>query len=152
MEEQPPTSIQIDLDSLPLCRACLRVVLLVLVQGYLFWLYLKELIKQDKTMYDRLDVACFVTSLASLGTAVVATLGWGVAIGGVGHLCRLAWGLVLLLVFLRCVFRRRETGLCFMAIVLAIGVYFGVMMYYKHTIPIRYSLLSVYLLIGIVCL
>lgn len=86
--------------------------------------------------------------LVDLGSAVF----FGVGISEVGMLVKVAWSLVLYLIFLRFIFRRERCAKYFLVSVLSLASYFLISVLFLRTIPVRYSLLIVYVAITVCAL
>lgn len=63
----------IDLESFRICQLCLRVVPIIIMEGFIFYLFAKELIKTQRK-YDRIDRLVFFISLLLVGTDLFTVL------------------------------------------------------------------------------
>jgi hypothetical protein len=98
--------VAFDVQSFPVCQNCLRFGVLVLAEGYVAGLYVRELTRTQYSNYDRLDIALFAASVGCLALDLVGALAMAVGISPAGLLAKIVWSLILYLTFLRLVFRR----------------------------------------------
>lgn len=135
--------VRFDVKSFPICQNCLRFVVLILAEGYVSGLYLRELTRTQHSNYDRLDIALFAASLGCLTVDLVGAVGWAVGVSGVGVICKVVWCLILYLIFLRLVFRRENCAKYFICSVLGLAAYWACSLIFAGVIPVRYTLLAV---------
>ena len=95
-----------DMQSFPVCQYCLRFGVLLLAEGYVAAIYVRELTRTQYSTYDKLDITLFVASVGCLLLDLIWALALGVGISPVGLLGKILWLLILYLSFLRLVFRR----------------------------------------------
>ncbi len=132
-----------DVQSFPVCQNCLRFGVLLLAEGYVAGLYVRELTRTQHSNYDRLDITLFVASVCCLALDLVCALVLAVGISPVGLLCKIAWSLILYLIFLRFVFRREQCAKYFIMSILTLGGYWALSLIFLGVMPLRLSLLAV---------
>jgi hypothetical protein len=98
--------LEVDLDSFLACLLCLRVIPIILAEGYLLFLFARELIK-GKICYDRVDRVIFFLSALVIAVDLFSLLVMSVAISSLSHLLRLVWTLAIYFSFLRFVLEYR---------------------------------------------
>lgn len=141
--------VAFDVRSFPVCQNCLRFGVLLLAEGYVAALYVRELTRTQHSNYDRLDIALFAASLACLALDLVGALALAVGISPAGLLCKIVWSLILYLTFLRLVFRREQCAKYFVLSLLALGGYWALSLLFLGVVPVRFSLLAVELGIAV---
>ena len=146
MENQQLT-IEVDLQSFKACQFCLRSVPILTLQGFLFFLFAKELIKTQRN-YDRIDMIVLFLSLCLVGTDLGSILTFKLAISSVSHVLRLIWTLALFFTFLRMVFENKEASKIFITTFLFLILSFILSIVYYQRLYIRYPLLVLYIAIG----
>ncbi len=70
------------------------------------FLSVRVVLNLQKSNHDKLDLSIFLLSAASLLLDLASALLLGVGISQAGLVLRVGWSLVLLLIFLRFIFRR----------------------------------------------
>lgn len=131
-----------------ICPWCLRVIPILLAEGYLLYLFSKQLLK-TKRYYDSLDKTIFFLSVISIATSFISILFLEEAISSFSYLIKIIWTLSLLLVFLRFLFKDHQCSKLFLLTIIFLMCYYFLMMFFFRVIPIRYSLLVLYIGIGI---
>lgn len=132
-----------DIESFPVCQNCLRFGALLLAEGYVVALYVRELTRTQYSNYDRIDIAVFTTSVICLALDLVCALAFGLGICPAGLICKLVWLLILYLAFLRLIFWREKCAQYFIISILALGCYWALSIIFLNVVPLRYSLLAV---------
>jgi hypothetical protein len=132
-----------DVQSFPVCQNCLRFGVLLLAEGYVIGIYVRELTRTQNSNYDKLDIALFAASVGCLLLDLVAALALARGITPVGLVAKIIWLLILYLTFLRLVFRREQTAKYFILSILTLSVYWAISIIFFGVIPVRFSLLAI---------
>lgn len=138
----------LDIETFSICPFCLRVVPIIIVEAYLLILFAKELIK-TKRYYDKLDRTIYFFSIICLANDLISILLLEVAVSSLSHILRVLWVLPLFLVFLRFIFEYYQCSKVFLISLLSLMFYLFVSIMFFGIVPIRYTLLILYVAIGI---
>ena len=138
--------LELDLESFYICEFCLRIVPIIIMEGFVLYLFAQELIKTQRK-YDRIDRVVFFISLLLVGTDLFTVLFQEVAISACSHLLRLIWALALYFTFLRFVFEYKVCSKIFISTFLLLIAIFIVNISYFGRVPVRYPLLALYVVI-----
>jgi uncharacterized membrane protein len=147
--EEESLKLKIDIDSFQICPYCLKLVPIILVEGYLLFLLVKELFKARRSYYDKTDIVIFAYSIMCIIADLSSLLVLETAISTVSHVMRVIWAMLLFLVFLRFVLDEPKCVRWYLFSIFVLACYFLISIAYYQTIPVRYSLLAIYLTIGV---
>lgn len=134
-----------------ICPLCLRVVPVILAEGYFLFLFSKEMLKTQK-YYDSVDKVIFSLSAACIAADMLSILLVGEAISSFSYLLKVVWTAALFLVFLRFIFREHQCSKIFLLTVLTLAFCWFISIFFYKVVPVRYSLLFLYVVIGICAL
>lgn len=136
-----------DIKQFLICQFCLRFIPILLLEFYLVYLYVKEVMKLENSNYDKLDISIFAMSILCLAVNIGSSLIFGIGISSIELILKVVWSFILYLVFLRFIFRRQKSIQYFAISLMILIGYFTISIIFFKTVPIRYTLLAIYLAI-----
>lgn len=101
MDDHTSQQITIDINPFEICSFCVRIVPIIILEAYMLFMFIKELLKSPRIYYDKLDKTIFLFSALSLAVDLVSIFFFGQALSQLSYLLKLFWIFPLFLVFLR---------------------------------------------------
>jgi hypothetical protein len=80
MEDQSSQAITIDINPFEICSFCVRMVPIVILEAYMLFMFIKELLKSPRVYYDKLDKTIFLFSALSFAVDLISILFFGQAL------------------------------------------------------------------------
>ena len=150
MNEQLLPPITMDLKPLEICSYCVRLVPIVVVEVYMLYMFIKQLVKSPRIYYDKLDKTIFFFSALSLSVDLGSILFLQQALSQLSYILKIFWIFPLLLVFLRFILDEFQCSKYFVLAALFFIFVEIMSALFLRVVWIKYALLLLYMGIGVI--